>query len=1485
MRPETQIDALFGEESRQASSRVSNEAELEVTRAAAKKLAATLSWLPGKPQSDALAKRCQVLVAKFKAVFAGVEESFAKARDSEDLLWLRNNVQQLAVAARGVANELGPLTTLAVVANDREILPRVLAIAEGYLDSSRGDVSKTDFTAFCLAFEETMPLEYHEIGALIPALKLVILEQIADRGAALVKNPTGKIVERVVPCIRALQHVTQSSWKTELESLIPFDGILRDDPASSYATMDLESRNLYREAVARIARRSDHSEMVVAKEALALARNAQKRIYADPRVALRESHIGYYLIGDGNELLCQRVGYNPKFSERLRILLRRHPDDFLLLGIAVLTFAIVTGTLWVLTPATTPVGLLLLSMLILLLPSSQAAIQIMNYLTTNLLPATSLPKLDFSEGVPDDCVTLVAIPTLLLNENQVRDLVEQLEVRYLGNHDHNIHFGLVSDLPDSNVPAPEEDPLVALCSKLITELNERYADKNEGSFFHLHRHRMYNPREKGWMGWERKRGKLLDLNQLLRGHFDSFPVKIGDLSILPKVRFVITLDSDTELPRGSAHRMVGAIAHPLNQAIIDPSANIVVAGCGILQPRVGISVQCTARSRLAAIFAGETGLDPYTRAISDVYQDLYGEGSFAGKGIYEVDTMFRVLYGRFPRNALLSHDLIEGAYARAGLATDIIVIEDYPTHYSAYNRRKHRWLRGDWQILEWLTDRVPDESGARVANPISLVSRWKIFDNLRRSLVEPATFALLLFGWLVTSDPILWTLAAICILFVPAWVELAFGLTRALLARNLHVARDAFSTLFATNFTALLTLTLLAHQTLLSIDAVVRALVRHLVTRQRQLEWETAAEAEIGERHSAIDRYVDWMPFLAIGLGVVVWLVHPYALIAAIPILILWASSKQVAHWLNSCPIEPAPAVAHKHAWLLRKSALYIWRYFAEFSNEEHHWLVPDNVQDEPRKVAASVSPTNVGLLLNARQVAVELGYLTVPEMVGLTEKTLGSITELAKYRGHLMNWYDTHTLEPKPPYFISSVDSGNLVASLWTLRQGFLECLHQSLISKQLATGVLDYLRVLAASRAFDKRALSRSEAELSGEDWLTAILNFPEDRWNPRAPANQLSSDSIWFLESAQLRIKKVRELVTAYSPWRLPEFAVLRQKLFADGEDNSGNLPLLRLPELISGLETRLEATIQAAQNGSQSAGQRLRVLLPEARRNVLALIDALRQTGKHARALADDMDFGFLLDKQRMLLSVGFDAQSEELQPYCYDLLATEPRTAVFVAIAKEDIPQDSWFRIDRPFTTVNGRLVLLSWTGTMFEYLMPSIWMGSYPNTLLDRAAVAAVSTQQEYAAEKGILWGISESACARRNEAGDYHYEAFGVPTLALQKNESEPLVVSPYSSFLALNVDRAAALANLQRMNDLGWFGSYGFYEAADYTASRRRFFGPKYELVRQWMVHHQGMSFLSLANFFCDNVVQRWFHSDRRVQATELLLHEKPLSRSLAA
>jgi len=1010
--------------------------DLDALRSAAKEFASQLGWLPGTRSSETFSKRCRRLRIAFRPLFARVDKAAARNPGSDDLRWFRDNDQLIYAELRNIAAEFKPLKQLPHVRGRKdEIVPRVLALAQALLDLTGNHFRETTFTAFLQAFQESTVLEFRELSAIVPALKLVLLERIAARTRSLLADPARASCGLGV-CVLSLRGITQASWRDVLEPLILFDSILRRDPSGSYGRMDFESRNLYRKKLSEIARRSDWAEMDVAREALRLAEQAQTRTYRDSRSKMRQSDIGYYLVGEGRTLLRQRVGFKPDLLESLRTWLRRHPDEFFLPGIAILTFAIITGILLFLTPPDSSPAIVLLSMLILLLPSSQSAVQLMNDLVTAVLPAEILPKLDLSEGVPDDCVTLVAVPSLLLNEKQVRGLVEDLEVRFLGNHDRNIHFALVSDLPDSDEPAPEQNPLIDLCADLIQELNERYSGKEMGSFLLLHRHRVYNPREKGWMGWERKRGKLLDLNKLLRAQYDSFPVKVGDVSILPKVRYVITLDSDTELPRGAADRMVGTMAHPLNQAIIDPEKNIVVAGYGILQPRVGVSVQSTARSRLAAIYAGETGLDIYTRAVSDAYQDLYGEGSFTGKGIYEVDTVHRVLDRRFPRNALLSHDLIEGAYARAGLASDVEVIEDYPSHYSAYNRRKHRWLRGDWQIAEWLTSRVPDESGARVTNPISLVSRWKILDNLRRSLVEPATLLLLLFGWLVPGESALrWTFATILILILPSWFELAFALGRAIAERKMSTAREAVTSFYAAHFSVLLTLVFLAHQTLLSLDAVARAVVRRTLTRERLLEWETSAEAEFGARQTPIDRYLDWMPLFAVAVALLLWWLRPLSLFTAAPILVLWAGSKLVALWLNESPAVPRDKLSRHDTLFLRRAALHTWRYFAEFCTEEHHWLIPDNVQEQPPAVAARVSPTNLGLLLNARQVAVELGYLTVPELDAMTRQTLATLVRLTKHRGHLLNWYDTHTLAPIAPFFVSSVDSGNLLASLWSLQ------------------------------------------------------------------------------------------------------------------------------------------------------------------------------------------------------------------------------------------------------------------------------------------------------------------------------------------------------------------------------------------------------------------------------------------------------------------
>ncbi len=1116
----------------------------------------------------------------------------------------------------------------------------------------------------------------------------------------------------------------------------------------------------------------------------------------------------------------------------------------------------------------------ILGIILLLLPASQSAVEVMNYLTTSLLGPRLLPKLDFSEGVPDDCLTMVAIPTLLLNEKQVRRLVDDLEVRYLGNAGANLHYTLLSDMADSEEQPNEADPLVDLAASLIEKLNARYSHDGGGSFTLLHRHRVYNPREGVWMGWERKRGKLLDFNRLIRGEYDSFAVKAGDVAVLPRIRYVITLDSDTELPRGTAHRMVGAMAHPLNRAIVDPQDNVVVAGYGILQPRVGISVQSASQSRLARIYSGQTGFDIYTRAISDVYQDLYGEGIFTGKGIYEVDTLRQVLEHRFPRNALLSHDLIEGAYARAGLVSDIEVIDDYPSHYSAWNRRKHRWLRGDWQIVSWLAGKVPDETGRRVRNPISFLSRWKIVDNLRRSLVEAGMFLLFLLGWTVLPGrPLYWTLVTIAILFVPPWFQLLFAIPRSLVSLNMAPIRDALAAFGSTMVGVFLTLTFLAHQALLSADAVLRTWYRRMVSQERLLEWETAAEAEAASKQSAVDILLTWTPAVSLVVGVIVYWARPHALYVALPVLILWACAKPLSVWLNRSPRAEQRPASRSDKLFLRKAALHTWRYFAEFCNQEHNWLVPDYVRETPPYVAARISPTNLGFLFNARQVACEMGYLTVPAFVEQTKHTMATALQLQRQRGHFFNWYDTRTLEPDRPRFISTVDSGNLVASLVTLQQGALNLLNRPLLNPALIDGYADHLCALMEMKLLPKRVVAKFED--GHEHWLERLMEGVEVPASPEDMAR--AEDAQWFRSQARELVEQVRDTVAGLMPWLLPQFSVLHDNPALGKLGWCEELSLEKLPPCIELLQSKL-LLAHGGRNAVEEAvlRDRLRSLLPAAKARAQRLVADLRQIADDAGRLVQEMDFRYLYDRRRKLLSIGSDAETGKVHAACYDLLASEARIAAFLAVANDHIPQESWFQLGRSQVADSGHATLISWTGTMFEYLLPGVWMRWYPETLLQRSMEAAVKIQRAYAGEHRVPWGVSECAYGVQDDEGVYGYRAFGVPALAVQQEE-ERMVVAPYATMLALDVDPEEAIKNLRAMSRKGFLGRYGFFEAIDFSGRRNR--REPFVIVRQWMAHHQGMSLLAIANFLRHGVVRNWFHADARVQATELLLQERPM------
>jgi hypothetical protein len=1407
------------------------------------------------------------------------------------LLELRTNARLLRAAVRGVSDKPRIVASLPrVVLPAQKDEPRAAAVAKAYLRAVEGNFSAPAFRDLIQGLQVHDPLTLDELWNAAAFLKFILVESLLDDARILMSLPASVPGPTVTVHLKSLRTITHTDWASLLEPLILFDAALRQDPAQAYASMDFDSRELYRKRVAFIARHSDCTESQVAQAVLDLAREAQTGPASDQRIQLRQMHVGYYLMDKGFPRLAERTGFHPPPIERVRAFIRSQADYFYITNIELITVLFI-GVLILLPLPRFSLFDCVVAAIVLLLPVMQCAVDLVNNTVTSIFDPDPLPKLDFSKGIPADCVTLVAVPSLLLSEAQVQGLVNDLEYRFLANRDPHLHFALLSDLPDSVSKPHTNDThtLVEFAARLIDELNAKYGSPRSGSFILLHRHRIFNVRQGVWMGWERKRGKLLDLNKLLTGEFDAFPIKAGHLNALSRIRYVLTLDADTQLPRGAAARLVGAIAHPLNQAVVHPRLRIVTEGYGILQPRIGVSVRSSSRSRLAAIYSGQSGFDIYTRAISDVYQDLYGEGIFTGKGIYEVATLHAVLNQRFPRNALLSHDLIEGAYARAGLASDVELIDDYPSHLNAYSSRKHRWVRGDWQIAQWMFSRVPEESGRWVPNPISEVSRWKIFDNLRRSLVEPFTFILFVAGWLgLPGGPLYWTIVPLVLMIFPTVVQFAFGFGRAIVSGHKGSAGEALSGFWKAALITLLNLTFLPQLALLCLDAIVRSLVRGFITGERLLEWETAAQAELhGARHTLIDRYFALAPLVALAVAGFVYLVNPHhhhALVVSAPILVLWAFAPAIAAWLNAPLREQHKRLSHHDETFLLSHALRIWRYFHQFGAERHNYLIPDNVEEEGLIEAARVSPTNLGLLLNARQAACEFGFLTVPEFVALTDRSLATIARLEKYRGHLYNWYDTKTLEPlSDAPFVSSVDSGNLAASLYTLRSGALALLSQPLLAPQLFSGLRAHWHMLrlhckhpvSLVNLFPPVADSSMALRLA---WLSSTqAAFTAHSNLPAAAAQQ--RDSWWFTETQQ-RVSAILQLLRDYMPWLLPEYAPLNELPELLIQQNAHTITI---DEAIAFSEHLQERLLRALPTFSDNApllalGEQLRASLSAATRNLRSIAADLRGIAKQAERLVQEMEFAFLADPSRQILSIGYDVRAQKLHEACYDMIASEARIATFLAIARDEIHQQSWFRLGREHVHAFGHFILLSWTGTMFEYLMPALWMRSYPDTLISRTLTACVQVQRAFAHAHNIPWGISESGASRQDEHGHYHYQAYGVPQIALWTEASAGPVVSPYSSFLALAVDSVAALRNLSHMASAGWVGAFGFYEAADYSTA-----SGKPVLAREWMAHHQGMSLLAILNLLHDNVVQHWFHRNPEVQATELLLHEMPVNKSV--
>lgn len=1301
--------------------------------------------------------------------------------------------------------------------------------------------------------------------------------------------------------ITSLRFLSQLDWLTLFEAVSPVDDILRNDPAGVYIRMDTSTRDRYRHEIEAISRRSEATEIEVAARARELAEKGEDEL---------TRHVGYYLLDKGREALEESVGYTPAITEWVLRGVKRHATPVYLGGIALLTAGFVGGLLMAAARAGTSSAVLVLLGVLALLPASELALQAVNYLVTRFITPYPLPRMSFKEGIPDEYRTLVVVPMMLLTPDSIRDEVERLEIRYLANPDNNLRFALLSDFSDApEKEMPDDAERLEVAIQGIERLNAQYGP---GRFFLFHRARVWSDCEGCWMGWERKRGKLEQLNRYLMGEggpeLDNL-LRVGDAEQLRGIRFVITLDSDTQLPRDTARRLVETLAHPLNRPKVSATGDRVERGYTIIQPRVSTSLPSATATVFSRLFTDPTGTDPYMRAVSDVYQDLFGEGSYHGKGIYDLQAFHRVLTNRFPEAHLLSHDLLEGAHVRVGFASDIELHDLFPKDYIAYSSRQHRWIRGDWQIIDWLLPRVPTPRG-KEPNPLSLLNRWKILDNLRRSLTPVALVTLLIVCWLFSPNAELCSLFACAVLFSPMLSQLMIRLTQRPKIDPMVWYEPATNLLRGLVFTALL-----PHQAGLSLDAIARVWFRRLVTHQLLLEWETAQEAHRRSRNRQrrFLQRMSWIPIGSCALVLALVFCQPDALPAALPFLLMWALSPALVLWLHISPERAfARELSNADRQMLRQVARQTWRYFDDFVGPQTNWLPPDNYQEFLRtELAPRTSPTNIGLWLTSLLAARDFGYVTPDEVIQRAGATLQTLEKLERFKGHLLNWYDIYTLKPLSPQYVSTVDSGNLLANLWVLAQGLEEMMDAPLIGPESLQGMADtlaLLRRLSATEgkrdvAHEKSLLSLVSAPSNGleelVDRIRAAMGLASKLAKSLDDNHSGNESRLYWAQQVEKQVRAWNEIVSRYFSWVeiLAVMPVERLRSFTQdpGEWKSqalASIPSLRmlatgdvpgLKELIAlhsqnnefalpkSVQIWLDRLVEAASRAQWLAGEKL------------AEAEAvLNQT----RNLAEGMDLRFLYDPDRRLFVTGYDVGERRRDSTYYDLLASEVRLTSFVAIARGEVPVEHWWSLGRPFGLAYMRRPLLSWCGTMFEYLMPLLFTRSYANSLLDQACRTAVACQIAYARQRGIPWGISESAFSALDAHQIYQYRAFGVPGLGLKRGLEEDLVVAPYASALALAVAPVAAVRNLRRLSRLarlGLRGGYGYYDAIDYTRQRGSS-GERGVIVYTYMAHHHGMTLLAIDNALNNNIMQKRFHADPRVRATESLLYERiPIAPSL--
>jgi len=1244
--------------------------------------------------------------------------------------------------------------------------------------------------------------------------------------------------------ITSMRLISWFDWATFVESVSLVDEVLRS--RSAFGQMDFATRDRYRHAIEELARGSGHTEVEVALSASAKADEGR---IADQGPA---GEPGHYLIASGRMEFERTLGVRVPLAGRLRRAYAAAATPGYLGTLALATAVVLAVPFYLSGGAHAGLPGILLTAALGLVPASDLAIAVVNRAVTNVLGPRPMPRFELADGVPPEFRTLVVVPTLLTTEADVEEQVNRLEIHYLANPEGDLRFALLSDWLDATAETvPGDDELLSTAASAIDRLNASHGDAPGGGarFLLFHRTRRWNDAESRWMGWERKRGKLHELNALLRGSTStSILTTERPASTAPTdVRYVLTLDADTRLPRGAVARLVGTLAHPLNRPSFDPGTGRVAQGYGILQPRITPTLPA---EREASIFqrthSGSAGIDPYASAVSDVYQDLFGEGSYTGKGIYDLDAFEQALADRVPDSTLLSHDLFEGTFARAGLVTDIELFDEYPSHYLESAARQHRWARGDWQLLPWILGRARDTHGRTGRNPLPGIARWKMVDNLRRTLSPPLTLATLLAAWTLPAVPAgAWTGFVLAALIVPAALPVAAGLLprRRGISKRSHLRSVASDIAFATAHVAF-GLTFLAHQAALMADAVLRTLTRLLITRRGLLEWTTASQTKASMTMDLAGFYRQMAGGVAIAaaIGVLVVATKPVAAPLALPFVVLWLLSPLIARWVSLPPAESAARqLSAADAAVLRLIARRTWRFFERFVGPEDRFLPPDNFQEQPEPVVAHrTSPTNIGMYLLAIVTARDFGWIGTIEMVERLEATLATIAGLAGFHGHLYNWYDTREGRPLEPAYVSSVDSGNLCAALLVLSNACRDMVDRPLATATALAGIDDAIqltRAAAAAITDERRTQTLSRRQLAE---ALEPLAVPGD-----VPATPIE----WAARLGQLagHARTLADVAAALTAERGEE---------VDGE-------LVTWAEAVGERPDSHARDLEVRRADDQTPA-------------AVRLARRLQAIADHAQELFRATDFSFLFDPTRKLFSIGFRVMDGTLDPSYYDLLASEARLGSFLAIAKGDVAPDHWFRLGRALTPVGRSSALISWSGSMFEYLMPALVMHAPPRSLLDQTYSLVVARQMSYAAERGVPWGISESAFSARDLARTYQYSSFGVPGLGLKRGLSEDVVVAPYATALGAMIDPEAAVRNFARLQAAGASGPFGFREALDYT-TRRLPQGATVAVVNSYMAHHQGMALVAIGNVLNDDAMVARFHADPIIQATELLLQER--------